>query len=120
MKTLKFTLSFLLLSAVWTFAQTIPMNMVEKIRDEQVPVSVLKTFENEFASAKADIKGGVWYAHFEHTTAIPSDQGKPGTSRAIPLHYSYRGKKEGKNVEIKFTPEGKWVSSKGLPDMVLN
>lgn len=119
MKTLRFTFSFLFLSAVWTFGQTIPMNMVEKIKVEQVPVAVLKTFENEFASAKADIKGGVWYAHFEHTTAVPGDQGKPGTSRAIPLHYSYRGKKVGKNAEIKFTPEGKWVSSKGLREKAL-
>lgn len=119
MKTLKFTLSFLLLSAIWTFAQTIPMNMVEKIKDEQVPVAVLRTFDSEFAYAKADFKRGAWYAHFEHTTATTGDQGKPGTSRAIPLHYSYKGKNDGKNAEIKFTPEGKWVSSKGLRDKAL-
>lgn len=110
----------LFLSTVWSFAQTIPMNMVEKIKDEQVPVAVLKYFESEFAMTKTDIKSGAWYAHFEHTTATPGDQGKPGTSRAIPLHYSYKGKKDGKNVEIKFTPEGKWVSSKGLPETALN
>ena len=70
--------------------------MVEKIKDEQVPVAVLKSFEDEFASVKTEIKSGAWYAHFEHTTATPGDQGKPGTSRAIPLHYSYKEKKTAK------------------------
>lgn len=115
MKTLKLTLTILLLSIAWSYAQ-IPMNMVEKIKDEQVPAAVLKTFENEFASQKGDIKGGAWYAHFEHTTATSADQGKSGTSRAIPLHYSYKGKKGNEKVEIKFTPEGKLLHVKGLED----
>lgn len=114
MKMLKTSLAMLLLSVAWSYAQTIPMNMVEKIKDEQVPAAVLQTFDDEFGSIKADIKGGAWYSHFEHTTATPTDQGKPGTSRAIPLHYSYKGKKDGKKVEIKFTPEGKLVHTKGL------
>lgn len=109
MKTLKLTLTMLLLSIAWSYAQ-IPMNMVEKIKDEQVPAAVLKTFEKEFANQKSDIKVGAWYAHFEHT----SDG--PGKSRAIPLHYSYRGKKGNDKVEIKFTPEGKLVHAKGLED----
>jgi len=114
MKTLKLTLTMLLLSVAWSYAQYIPMIMVEKIKDEQVPAVVLQTFENEFDCIKADINGGAWYSHFEHTNATPGDQGKPGTSRAIPLHYSYKGKKDGKKVEIKFTPEGKLVHVKGL------
>lgn len=60
--------------------------MVEKIKDEQAPVPVLKTFESDFGHCcKDDIKGGVWYAHFEHT----SDGANK--SRAIPLHHSYNG-----------------------------
>lgn len=114
MKTLKLTAVMLLLSAVWSYAQTTPMTMFEKIKDEQVPAAVLQTFEQEFGSTKMQIKGGAWFSHFQHTTAAPADQGTPGTSRAIPLYYSYQGKKNGKKVEIKFTPEGKLVSSKGL------
>lgn len=114
MKALKLTAIMLFLSVTWTYAQNIPMNMVEKIKDEQVPAAVLKTFESEFGSIKADIKDGAWYSHFQHTTATPPDQGKPGTSKAIPIHYSYKGKKDSKNVEIKFTPEGKLVHTKGL------
>ena len=92
--------------------------MVEKIRDEQVPVAVLKTFESEFGSLKNDIKGGAWYAHFEHTAdATPAN---PGRSKAIPLHYSYKGKKNNNRVEIKFTPEGKLVHTKGLENSSSN
>lgn len=114
MKTLKLTLLVLLTSAAWSYAQTIPMNMVEKIKDEQVPVAVVKTFESEFGTIKTTIQGGAWYSHFEHTTATPASQGTSGTSRAIPIHYSYKGEKDGKKVEIKFTPEGKLVQTKGL------
>ncbi len=101
----------MLLGAAWSYAQT-PMNMKEKIKDEQVPAAVMKTFESDFSAEKNDIKEGSWYSHFEHTSdATPTD---PTRSKAIPIHYSYIGKKDGKNVEIKFTPDGKFVSSKGL------
>lgn len=90
------------------------MNMVEKIRDEQVPVAVLKKFESEFGPLKNDIKGGAWYAHFEHTAdATPAN---PGRSKAIPLHYSYKGKLGEKKVAFEFTPEGKLVHAKGFDD----
>ncbi len=87
-----------------------------KNQDEQVPVAVVKTFESEFGAIKTSIQHGAWYSHFGHTTATPASQGTSGTSRAIPIHYSYKGEKDGKKVEIKFTPEGKLVYAKGLED----
>lgn len=120
MKTLKLTFTMLLISVVWSYAQTIPMTMFEKIKDEQVPAAVLKTFETEFGQIKDDIQKGAWYAHFEHTVNKPADQGTAGTSRAIPLHYSYIGKMDGKKVEIKFTPKGKLASTKGLEEKTSN
>ncbi len=121
MKTLKLTLSFLLLSTVGLFAQNIPMTMFEEIKGEQVPATVLKTFETEFGQIKNNIKKGVWYAHFEHTPAASTSQSygtyvESTKSMAVPLHYSYKGKLDGKNVEIKFTPQGNLAYTKGLPD----
>lgn len=111
MKTFKLTLTLLLLSAAWSYAQ-IPMTMVEKIKDEQVPAAVLKTFESDFGTVKSDIKGGAWYAHFEHTSDATT--ANPDRSKAIPLHYSYKGKKGDNKVEIEFTPEGKLIRAKGM------
>ena len=113
MKTLKLTVIMLLTSAVWSNAQD-AMTMFEKIRDEQVPVKVLKTIESDFAQIKKEIKNGEWYAHFRHTIDTHANQGTAGTSKAIPLHYSYIGKMDGKKVEIKFTPEGKLATTKGI------
>ncbi|WP_339790144.1 hypothetical protein [uncultured Imperialibacter sp.] len=120
MKTFKLTIAMLLISAVWSYAQTIPMTMFEKIENNQVPAAVLKTFETEFGQVKNDIQKGAWYAHFEHTVDKPADQGTAGTSRAIPLHYSYIGKMDGRKVEIKFTPEGKLATTKGLEEKTSN
>ncbi|HNP94024.1 MAG TPA: hypothetical protein PKJ63_00300 [Cyclobacteriaceae bacterium] len=119
MKTLKLTAALLLISVVCSYAQNIPMNMFEQIQDEQVPAAVLKTFEEEFGQVKDDIKKGVWYAHFEHTSATTGEQSygsyvEPSKPMALPLHYTYQGKKAGKKVEIKFTPDGKLVYAKGL------
>ena len=119
MKTLKLTAVMLLLSAVWSYAQTIHMTMFEKIKDDQVPAAVLQTFESNFGQIKKNIKNGAWYAHFEHTSAskdTPSYSSYDDSNRpmAIPLHYSFLGKMEGKKIEIKFTPQGKLAVTKGL------
>ena len=113
MKTLKLTVFILLLGIVGAYAQD-SMTMFEKIRDEQVPVAVLKTFEADFSQIRNEIKNGEWYAHFRHTIDTHANQGTAGTSKAIPLHYSYIGKMDGKKVEIKFTPEGKLATTKGI------
>jgi hypothetical protein len=87
MKTLKITLMMLLFAA--TSHAQIPMNMNEKIKDEQVPVAVLKTFESEFGSVKSDIKDGAWYAHFEHTAnATPTN---PGQVQGYPASLQLQG-----------------------------
>lgn len=112
MKTVRNLLMVLAMGAAWsTFAQ-IPMNMNEKIREEQVPVAVLKTLQADFSTIKNEITNGNWYAHFEHT-ANASLANSAG-SRAIPLHYSFKGKVDGNKVELKFTPEGKLVTAKGV------
>lgn len=113
MKTLKMTFAMLLVTVSWVFAQ-IPMTMNEKIKDEQVPAAVLKTFESEFGAVKSEIKNGAWYAHFEHTSDATATN--PERSKAIPLHYSYKGKKGSDKVEIQFTPEGKLEHAKGMGD----
>ncbi len=113
MKKLKFALGILFLSAAsYAGAQNqIPMIMFEKIDDEQVPVAVIQTLESEYPDYKDVIKNGVWYSHFGHTVDRSGDVQKPTYT---PWHYTYRGKLEKKNVEMRFTPDGKMVRAKGM------
>ncbi len=113
MKKLRFLLYILILgTASYVNAQNqIPMIMFEKIEDEKVPVAVLQTIQSEYPDYKEVIKNGAWYSHFGHTVDMTSKDQNP---RAIPWHYSYRGKLEKKNVEIRFTPDGKLVKAKGV------
>lgn len=119
LKSLKLTVFILLLSVVGAYAQD-SMTMFEKIRDEQVPAAVLKTFESDFGQIRNEIKNGEWYAHFQHTVVKHADQMTPGTSKAIPLHYSYIGKIGKEKVEIKFTPGGKLANTKGIDNISPN
>jgi hypothetical protein len=85
-----------------TFASAQSLTKTEKINTEQVPVAILKAFENDFGKVP---EGGHWLAHF----AVEQDGIR---SVAKPLFYIYRNKSE--KIDVQYTPAGKLESSKGI------
>lgn len=75
-----------------------------RVPEEQIPVAIRNAFQEEF---DLENQKGAWYIYFEQ---------KNVNSRkvATPLAYIYRGKKDGKRVEIKYDPAGTVTSMKGI------
>lgn len=85
-----------------TFASAQSLTKTEKINADQVPVAILKAFENDFGKVP---EGGQWLANF----VVEQDGIR---SVAKPLFYIYRNKSE--KIDVRYTADGKLESSKGI------
>ena len=85
-----------------TFASAQSLTKTQKIDADQVPVAILKAFENDFGKAP---EGGHWLANF----AVEQDGIR---TVAKPLFYIYRNNSE--KIEVRYTADGKLESSKGI------
>jgi len=88
------------------FAQDGRIRDEKKVPEEQIPILVRNTFEQEFNIGDED-KKGVWYIYYEQ-----HNEGSRPVAK--PLAYIYRTKKAGERVEIKYSASGEFESAKGI------
>lgn len=75
-----------------------------KITKDQVPVSVRKSYEKEFGEIP---EGGNWTVRMTRTT-------ENGRVVANPISYSYINRNKKEKIEVRFSPVGEVLNSKGL------
>jgi hypothetical protein len=78
----------------------------KKVPEEQIPIMVRNTFEQEFTIGEED-KKGAWYIYYEQ-----HNEGSRPVAK--PLAYIYRTKKQGDKVEIRYKADGQFDSAKGI------
>lgn len=78
----------------------------KKVPEEQIPIAIRNSFQQEFGANEQSAKGG-WYIYFEQ-------QDVNNRIVATPLSYIYRSKSDGKKVEVKYDAAGKLESTKGI------
>jgi len=100
----KFLLTLLILSSVNVFLISQPVKKVERIKEEEVPVAVRIAFENDFGKIPED---GVWTVNF----TVVNEGGK---TTAKPLSYTFRKGSKGDKIEVRYSPQGKLDTSRGL------
>jgi hypothetical protein len=84
--------------------QGMPSKSKAILKDFEVPAAVRSSFDRDFGSPDSQ---GVWTVYFTAKT-----QG--GKTVAMPIWYTFTGKKSGERYEIRYLPDGKLKSSKGL------
>jgi hypothetical protein len=107
MKKILVSLALIICSVASVLAQ------VEKtvvVKEDEVPVAVRIAFKKDFNLVS---ETGNW----KLTYAMSSQDGK---NIATPLVYSYAKKEDGKKIAIKYTPEGKLTSFKGVDKAIEN
>src|SRR5262245_10228299 len=100
----KFILTIIILTAVNTLLISQPVKKTERIKEEEVPVAVRVAFQNDSGTIPAD---GFWIVNF-----TVSNEG--GRSIAKPVSYIFRKGNKGDKIEVRYSPEGKLDTSKGL------
>lgn len=96
-----YALSMALLLVVPLSAQ--PVKKVQIIEEMEVPVVVRRSLIENFGQ----LGEGTWSVAF-HVLSNGS------RTTAQPLHYTFKKKNGADRVEVKFTPEGKIESSRGV------
>lgn len=102
MKKIFFVFALVLVSAATLMAQG--LKKTTTIQEQEVPVAVRKAFDKEFGKVPAE---GNWSVTF-------SLQNEGAKTVATPLWYTYFKKDKKEKIEVRYTPEGKLESSKGL------
>ena len=97
-------LTLLILLSVNTFLISQPVKRVERITEEEVPVAVRIAFEQDFGKIPED---GIWTVNFN----VVNEDGK---TIAKPTSYTFRKGSKGDKIEVRYTPEGKLDTSRGL------
>ncbi len=97
-------LLFILGFAISTSLLAQAVKKTETIKEEEVPVAVRLAFKEDFGEIPAD---GTWSVNF----AIVSE----GTrSVARPTWYTFKKGSRHEKIEVRYTPDGKLESFKGL------
>jgi hypothetical protein len=97
------TIMFLVLVAMTgASAQNIQSKSKAKLKAEEVPVAVRIAAEKELGQTD-----GAW-------TVVYSTGRDSGRTYATPLLYIFQSSHEGERVELRFFPDGKLKSAKGL------
>lgn len=104
MKKLMFTLIFAAALGVSVMAQ---VKKTEKIQADEVPVSVRLAFEKDFGKIPDE---GSWTVSYTMVT-------DGNRTSARPIWYQYTKGKGSDKIEVRYTPEAKLESSKGLTKM---
>ena len=100
----RFFLTLLILSSVNVFLISQPVKKVERIKEEEVPVAVRIAFENDFGKIPED---GIWTVNF----TVVNDGGK---TTAKPVSYTFKKGNKGDKIEVRYSPEGKLDTVRGL------
>jgi len=101
MKKLMLTLTFATMLGIAAMAQ---VKKTEKIQLDEVPVAVRLAFEKDFGKIPED---GSWSVSYTMVT-------EGNRTSARPIWYQYSKGKGSDKVEVRYTPEAKLESSKGL------
>lgn len=81
-----------------------PVKKTIKIPVEQVPMAVRTAYEKDFGSIPQD---GYWMAYI--TTTLEGSR-----TVATPIWYSYNKRSKEVKAEVRFSPAGELISSKGV------
>jgi hypothetical protein len=100
----RFVLTLLIISSVNGLLISQPVKKAERIKEEEVPVAVRLAFENDFGKIPED---GYWIVHFNVTN-------EGGKTTAKPISYTFRKGNKGDKIEVRYSPDGKLDTSKGL------
>jgi hypothetical protein len=100
----RFYLMLFILLSVNVSVISQPVKRVERINEDEVPVAVRKAFENDFGKIPED---GIWTVNF----TVVQEGGK---STAKPFSYTFRKGNKGDKIEIRYSPEGKLDTARGL------
>ena len=92
----------LLLVGIVSYGQGIRKNA--KLKEAEVPAAVRASFERDFGSIPED---GTWTVFF-------TVGDKTGAASATPLWYTYTNKVASEKVEVRYLPDGRLKSSKGI------
>ncbi|HMG90195.1 MAG TPA: hypothetical protein VK589_09045 [Chryseolinea sp.] len=106
----RFFLTLLILSSVNVFLISQPVKKVERIKEDEVPVVVRKAFENDFGKIPED---GTWTVNF----TVVQEGGK---SMAKPVSYTFRKGNKADKIEVRYSPDGKLDTAKGLKKINAN
>ncbi|MBL0745004.1 hypothetical protein [Chryseolinea lacunae] len=101
MKKLMLTLVFVAGCGLSLLAQ---VKKTEKIQQDEVPVSVRLAFEKDFGQAPQD---GTWTVSYTMVT-------EGARTSAKPMWYQFTKGRGAEKIEVRYTPEAKLESSKGL------
>ena len=99
-----FVLTLLIICSVSGFLISQPVKKAERIKEEEVPVAVRIAFENDFGKIPED---GFWIVHFNVTN-------EGGKTTAKPISYTFRKGNKGDKIEVRYSPEGKLDTVRGL------
>ena len=97
-------LTLLIISSVNAFMFSQPVKKVERIKEEEVPVAVRNAFTTDFGKIPED---GTWTVNF----LVVNENGK---YVAKPTSYTFKKGSKGEKIEVRYSPEGKLDTSKGL------
>jgi hypothetical protein len=100
----RFFLLLLILSSMNVFLISQPVKKTERIKEEEVPVAVRIAFENDFGKIPED---GIWTVNF----TVMNESGK---TIAKPVSYTFRKGNKGDKIEVRYSPEGKLDTARGL------
>jgi len=102
MKKTFFAFALVMLSVVAAISQD--LKKTSTITEQEVPVAVRKAFDKEFGKVPTE---GNWSVTF-------SLHNEGAKTVATPLWYTYFKKQKKEKIEVRYTPEGKLESSKGI------
>lgn len=100
----RFVLTLLIISSLSGLLISQPVKKAERIKEEEVPVAVRVAFENDFGKIPED---GYWIVNFTVTN-------EGGKTTAKPISYTFRKGNKGDKIEVRYSPEGKLDTSRGL------
>ena len=106
----KMSLLIIAFAFVSTAALSQSLRKTEKIKDDQVPVAILAAFQHDFGKIPED---GYWTANIE----VMRDGAR---SIVKPLSYTFHKKANGEKIEVRYLPDGKLESAKGLEKVAGN
>lgn len=104
MITKKFSLVILLAVALTGYVRAQALSESVKITADQVPASIKKSYEKEFGEVP---DGGNWTVRITRST-------ERGRLVANPVSYSYTNRNKREKIEVRFSPEGEILNSKGI------
>lgn len=84
------------------FAQKSTFEKSKKLTDNEVPVAVVKAFQQEHSDLQDK---GYWKLHY-------TEKNENGRTTFTPERYTYNAKKDGEKIVLTYSPEGILESTK--------